>query len=257
MWISTNGCHIKARLIHWFFSLTRGSQIAVSTIAAHFLLLFVLTVQHWITSPSHQKKRPIAVNTVRIAAPAPKVVAKQAAQQKPVSAPAKVVTPPKPVAKAIPKQAVKQETKAVSKPAAKAAPKSVSVVAKPVATKEQTKLLKEIEQNLSSIETPVVKSKKVELEVPVVELKEEVSHEEEASSTEQIAFFLQESLRLPEFGQVRMQLSIDRFGKLKTFEVLDAKSEKNAEFLKKQLPDLQFPCLNETVSLTIVFSNEL
>jgi hypothetical protein len=114
------------------------------------------------------------------------------------------------------------------------------------------KLLKEIEQNIAAIASPKIE-KKPELEVPSLPVVEEAVME---SATEKIAQFLQQMLQLPEFGEVRVLVMIDRTGQLENFEVLDTKSEKNAEFLRNQLPSLRFPCLNETVSLTIVFSNE-
>jgi hypothetical protein len=73
--------------------------------------------------------------------------------------------------------------------------------------------------------------------------------------------YLQSSLDLPEYGEVRAKIEIDRFGKLLHCEILEAKSTKNAEFLKNQLPDLTFPCLNDfdimdfSQTFTITFRN--
>jgi len=210
-------------------------------LAVHLLLILVLTGQHLITSSPH-KRRQMTVNTIRIAAPSPApVVARQ-------------VMKPDPIAKAssVSKPNVKPalHTKPVSSKPSK------SIESKKVPTKQETALLKEIEQNIASIAAPKL-TKKAELVIPSLSIPEEIVEEIFESPVEKLAQFLQQALQLPEFGAVRVRLSVDRLGKLQSFEVLGAKSEKNAQFLKNQLPELQFPCLNEAVSLTIVFSNEL
>lgn len=78
---------------------------------------------------------------------------------------------------------------------------------------------------------------------------------EEPTYAEYIVAFLQETLALPEYGEVKAKLSIDRFGKLISCEILEARSKKNAEFLKNQLQDLTFPCFNESKTFTITFRN--
>jgi hypothetical protein len=113
------------------------------------------------------------------------------------------------------------------------------------------------------VKQAVAVEKKPELVVPVLPTSilefpdEVVVVEPTESSTEKIVAFMQQALLLPEYGQVRVEVSIDKNGNLEKFTIIDTKSEKNAEFLKNQLPTLRFPCLNEAVSLTIVFSNEL
>lgn len=73
--------------------------------------------------------------------------------------------------------------------------------------------------------------------------------------------FLQNSLDLPEYGEVKATLEIDRFGKLVKCEILETKSTKNAAFLQSELPDLLFPyftdfgILGETQTFTITFRN--
>lgn len=73
--------------------------------------------------------------------------------------------------------------------------------------------------------------------------------------------YLQNSLDLPEYGEVRVRLEIDRFGSLIHCEILETQSVKNGEFLKNQLPTLSFPCLNDfdifetSQTFTIAFRN--
>ncbi len=73
--------------------------------------------------------------------------------------------------------------------------------------------------------------------------------------------YLQNTLDLPERGDVKLKMEIDRFGRLIDCEVLETRSEKNAEFLKNRLPELSFPCLNDfdiletAQTFTITFRN--
>jgi len=117
-------------------------------------------------------------------------------------------------------------------------------------------LLKEIEQNFESLSNVAPLPKKSDIVVPTLALQFQ-EQPQEYSATEQIASMLQNALELPEFGEVKIKLQIGRLGTLDNIEILEARSQKNAEFLKKRLPELGFPCLNEVTTLTIVFSNAL
>ena len=72
---------------------------------------------------------------------------------------------------------------------------------------------------------------------------------------------LQSSLQLPELGDVRIKIGIEAPGTLFSIQILDAKSEKNAEWLKNQLPLLLLPCFNDfgivdaILEFTITFRN--
>lgn len=73
--------------------------------------------------------------------------------------------------------------------------------------------------------------------------------------------YLQSALDLPEYGDVRLKLEIDRFGRLIDCQILEAKSQENSTFLKNALPTLTFPCLNDfdiietSQTFTITFRN--
>ncbi len=81
------------------------------------------------------------------------------------------------------------------------------------------------------------------------------------SYSEYLIGYLQNALDLPEFGEVRLKLEIDRFGHLLDCQVLESKSVKNGEFVKNKLKELEFACLNEfnifesTHVFTITFRN--
>lgn len=84
---------------------------------------------------------------------------------------------------------------------------------------------------------------------------------EDASYHEYLISFLQNSLELPEYGEIKAKLTIDRFGRLLTCEIIDSRSKKNSQVLKNRLPELVYPCLNDygildaTQTFTITFKN--
>jgi hypothetical protein len=145
------------------------------------------------------------------------------------------------------------KSKPIATPAKKG--KVVAAKGKPVATPA----LKAQE------ETPIVKPKSIDLPIPEWKIKTEqpfqeiVQEEVSPSYGETLIAYLQGCLDLPEFGEVKVELEIDRNGHLVHFEILEEKSKKNAEFLKKRLPELVLPCFNnssnETAAFTITFKN--
>lgn len=225
----------------WFYKLSRAGQIVVTVLLAHFGCLLFLSADY-LLSRSLLKRRKVVVNMVTIAPP------KTQALTPTKSAPAPKITAPKPpVAK-----------KPVAQPVAKPETKPEAIAKTPPPPKPETvSLLKELEASLETITAPTHPlSQKPVMHIPILT---EIIRETSASgsSDEIIAAFLQEALTLPEFGDVRVKMAIDRLGRLKSLDVLTAKSEKNATFLKNRLPELQYPCLNEEASLTVLFSNAL
>ncbi len=227
---------------NWFYKLSRGKQIVVAVLLAHFGCLLFLSADY-LLSWAPPKRRKVVVNMVTIAPPNVPVPAQR--QSAPV---AKKSTPKPPTLK-------KPEVKPASKPEKKSAPPQT--IAKAPPPPETVSLLQEIEASLETIASPApTPAPKTTLHIPTLT---EIIRETPSNgcSDEIIAAFLQEVLTLPEFGDVRVSMTIDRSGHLKSLEVLVAKSEKNATFLKNRLPELQYPCLNEEASLTVLFSNAL
>ena len=221
--------------MNWFLSLARKNQIVISVFLTHLFFLAMLGADHWMHR-NPLKRQHVNVRTFVVEAPAPTPVPTLAPKPAPVAATQKAK--PQPVAKKTPP---KVEPK-------KAAAKVVAPVP------QEASILSEIEKNLDSITTSPAPQKKTAIESPSLVTQPRPSIED-ASVGEQVAALLQETLELPEFGDVKMKLWINRFGILEKLEILETKSQKNEAFLKKRLPELQFPCLNETTSLTIVFSN--
>lgn len=76
-----------------------------------------------------------------------------------------------------------------------------------------------------------------------------------------VAAYLENQLTLPEHGEVKMELEIDRKGRVIHLSLLASESVQNSEFLKNRLPELAFPCFNDfdidtnTITFTISFRN--
>jgi len=215
----------------WFFSLTRAKQIVLSVLTAHTLCVLSLLINHvWTTKKS---QNTFTVHTVRLtpALQQPPVVA-TASTQRPVAA----VSGPSPTKK--PSTAPTKKT--TSTPKTKPSPKPVTAA------------------------PPLPEPVKPALTVPVLSLPTPSSTPTPStpttttsslSPTETIGTFLRDCLELPEFGEVKLRLTLDKSGRLLDLEILEAKSEKNAQFLKNRLPELEFPWLNENTTVTIVFRN--
>jgi hypothetical protein len=213
-----------------FLLLSRGKQIALVVCSLHFLIIFGSLGHHFATRKLKPARPMIVKTVVPITKPEPKI-----AQAKPAAAPK--------TAKPQPKKKESKVAKA-TKPAAKPAPAPIQKKAEETAAveyKPKPQLL--------------IPSKVVAKEETKVETAEDPRY------SEFLIAYLQNTLDLPELGEVRMKIQIDRFGKLIDCEVLEAKSKKNEEFLKKELPDLSFPCLADfgileaSQTFTITFRN--
>jgi len=70
-------------------------------------------------------------------------------------------------------------------------------------------------------------------------------------------------LRLPEFGDVQIKLTVNRAGKVVSVTIVKAASEANRKYVEKQVPALSFPAFGSYFSgktqntFTITLSNEL
>lgn len=125
--------------------------------------------------------------------------------------------------------------------------------------KPDKKLLDALDAQINNLDVSHSFETKTTLDIPSLQtLKIDTAPENVTSFNEDqknlLATFFKEKLLLPEFGEVKIKFSIDHKGKVQEFEILESKSEKNRKYLKNTLPELDFPCFNET--LTIRFYNE-
>lgn len=223
------------KLYQQFLTLSRGKQIGIVVCLIHLLAIFGLLGHHLI-SRRLKPPRPMIVRTMAPLKAVPKMEYRAAS--------------PTPV---IAKPTTKKATSAKpSKPA-------------PVATKKapNNPLMKEIAESLGALGTEAKRSKPSLTLPSKIPQKAQIAPESSADPTygDFLIAYLQNALDLPEYGEVRAKVEIDRFGRLIDCEILEAKNVKNAEFLKNQLPNLTFPCLNDfgildtTQTFTITFLN--
>ena len=120
---------------------------------------------------------------------------------------------------------------------------------------KKTQALNTLSEQIHNLDLSYTQEKKDSLEVPVLEqLKIDFSDQISTASEESLSSFFKKNLKLPEFGEIKIKLSTDHEGKVQKLEILQSNSKKNRAYLKNTLPELSFPCFNET--LTIRFYNE-
>lgn len=163
------------------------------------------------------------------------------------------------------------QTKGKPKPAiaAKRAEQNVEPVAKLQGQQKSKSFatgsaFKEIAESLDAISSKEAKTRPA-LSLPAkIQSKAQLVSEDFAIDPtygEFLVAFLQNALDLPEYGEVKAKIEINCFGRLIDCQILEAKSVKNAQFLKNRLPDLAFPCLNDfgildtKQTFTITFRN--
>lgn len=231
------------KLFNYFLTLSRGKQIGLVVCMVHLFAVFGLMCHHLV---SRRLKPPKSMIVRTITPPVERKTQTTKAEstvpkiQQPVAA-----TTPKP----------KPAT-----PSKKPAPVKPAPIAKKEAPVKQERLLKEIAESLETLNTDSKKARTALALPSKIAPKTEVV-EDSPNYGEFLIGYLQTALDLPEYGEVRARLEIDRFGRLIDCEILEAKSLKNAEFLKNQLPQLTFPCLNDfgivdaTQQFTITFRN--
>jgi hypothetical protein len=137
-------------------------------------------------------------------------------------------------------------------------------------------LLKELEESISKIENKSDKEiagktipprdkalapVSLQIDTPSYEF----SNETKGSSdyTDVLVSHLHQSLRLPDYGEVKIQLSLRQDGTVCRIIVLKAQSEKNKQYLESRLPQLKFPPFDgayvnkKEYTFILTFCNEL
>ena len=234
------------RLWNWFQTLSRFNQIGLSVLAVHAIAIFSLCIDH-LARPSVKKKQPIAIRTVSAPKP-PAPIARAPAK----ASPYKAAPPPAAAKKAAPK--------AQAKPAQQA--KTNGQGKKKEAEAIDPGLLQQIAESLGAIAaTTKVSRPNLTVALPEhVDLGKDADPERPGYG-ETVSAILKESLDLPEYGEVVARIEIDAKGNVSRCDILETKSRKNAEFLKKRLQELAFPCFNEfglaenRLDFTVTFHN--
>lgn len=299
MRLRANGHHPQAAMNHfryiwiWFKKLSRFGQIGLIVFAIHAAVILMLLISH-AAIDSETLRKPIAIRTILLPKEAIKAPLTANGEQK--TAPKKTHQPQteQPKRAAQPNQTpTKKSTQSSSQPSKKAVPpprketkqavqppqketkKTTQPRVEPKTKKEEKKdhpvskidsdLLQKIVEDLEAIASSTKISRQSNFTVPLpssIEIRPEVQTSfDRPKYGEIVSAILLHSLDLPEFGQVIVAVEIDANGSVTQCEILDARSRKNGEFLKKRLQELTFPCFNEFglsenhLNFTITFNN--
>lgn len=239
-------------------------------IGAHLSLLGYLTFFFTPKVKNTQKSLVIKTMTAKPIASSPREKSVKAASSSPSFPKAKKVEakapPPAPAKKAIappakkaPPIADKQLDKSNKKPPPK---KSI-----PENREKLThKLLNDLEESIAKIdEKPDKRSSSRKLELPSKLAPVQLDGAEERGSGEgeyqaTLIGYLKESLHLPDYGEVKVQLTLRADGSVVNLLVIKTESEKNREYLELHLPHLRFPPvegIKKQKTYVVTFCNEL
>ncbi len=227
----------------------------------HIVFLLILII-----SPSFafrkKEQKPLIVKTIIPKPPSRTIPLEKKA---PVTAPKAITTPP------TKQQTPKKEAPASKTMAPKPAPipkKEAAVVEKRLSKSKQNppaakkspperakisdSLLKELEESIATIDKKSVSKmtspSKAIAPIPLQIDLHSSDSEADADYTDLLVSKLHESLRLPDFGEVKIQLSLRQDGSVVKVVVLKAQSEKNKQYLESNLTRLKFPRFEGTYS---------
>jgi hypothetical protein len=238
-----------------------------------FLLLAILSPKA-VTQKKPQK--PLVVKTITPSAAPQEKMIQARAPSAPVSKIAKVEkkeeaaaakpTPP-PAQKPTPKKAPPIADKKLVKEKEK---KNTPVKQAQEEKRERMsqKLLQELEESLNRLETKPEKKKgsgkKQDFSKAIDPLNFGSGFGSEASDSGDysgsLVGYLKQVLNLPEYGDVKIQLTVKEDGSFVNLVVLKAESEKNRKYLETSLPHLSFPPLKgkkKQETFTVTFCNEI
>lgn len=194
-------------------------------IIAHVLLLATLVYFHppQLKPVRHQ---PVTVNTYIVQEEKPKI------KKPPIAA------KPKPVVKK-PEPATTETKPTLSKPKPKPKPAAKTKEA-PKENPNREKLAQMMQQTLSSLNQSSSKTPSSSLPKAIGPLASEALNFEAAYQDRLIAF-LETALTLPEKGDVKLTLTVNRNGTVKKASVKETTSERNRKYVESSLPSLLLP----------------
>lgn len=222
------------------------------------IVLLVFAMHLWVVFGSlfalpgarKKEKKPLVVKTLSLS-PAPKQFAALPAS-KPAPAPLSA-----PVKKELPPVMEKQVQKAKKVPPAVAKKE-------PKRGKNSQKLLQELEESIAKIEgKDFAKKQRASPSTPLslqIDAKRGKGEEATGMYADSLVGQLKQALHLPDFGEVKIQLTLRKDGSLAKIVVLKTESEKNRRYLETHLPHLKFPPLEgkeKEKTYTLTFCNEL
>lgn len=221
-------------------------NVALIVLSLHVSLLIYFGSVH-VSEPKATVKRLI-VN--QLTKPLPQPTKKKAQAVTPT--PQKKASPAKPAAKP-PAPAPKKEPPIAKAPAPP--PKKTQMPKRSPLTQE---LLQELEESIAKIEGKHDKvDTRKQLTTPQsIEIPNHDTIEE--SYAEALILCLRQSLHLPDYGEVKLKITLKEDGSVERLVVLKADSEKNRNYLETHLPHLKFPAIKKTEhTFVLTFCNEV
>jgi hypothetical protein len=223
--------------------------------------------------PKQAPAKPSASALAKPAAPPKPKIEKPAAPPKlaaPKVQPAKSPTPTAPKQKPEPKKDPAIADKVINKNA-KAQPKKENKPENRAKISDQLK--KELEESIAKIEgkkqnlskkQPAARSQgytPIQLQIDAMEAESWTDADSDYPNL--MIGYLHQSLHLPEFGEVKIQLTLRQDGSVAKLVVLNTESDKNKRYLEGSLPKLQFPSFNGSFAkkkehtFVLTFCNEI
>lgn len=126
-------------------------------------------------------------------------------------------------------------------------------------------LLQKMRSTLNNMESKPEKPQEQPLFVPhkventIKSPAQQISTDSSFSYVQRLIEELQNHLNLPEYGEVKVEMTITQEGMITDLYIVDAQSEKNAAYLKKTLPNVTFPWFNQYAKqekVRVLFRNE-
>ena len=151
----------------------------------------------------------------------------------------------------------------VSSPPSRTIPKP-KTYSKTENTKKKT-LLKQLKESLDTIEKTMPSKQTTPLTVPKIISSLEIDETKQNDLSDYFPLLtqiLQKELELPEYGDVKLELTLLNNGKVSNIRILNAASEKNQHYLNLHLPKITFPPFNKDLkhkreyTFTLTFCNE-
>lgn len=216
---------------------TRPIEACTSLFVLAVHLWFVLSfgAQVWVGGGENAPKDPIKVRTFVLAPPKPvptpvQPVSQVSPREKPKPKPKpKKATPPKE-----PRQEVRQQKVTNTK--------QKELLARARASLEKIQLNG---HKGSSKEVESVAFQTPQLRVERLTETKEGGRRAWTSYHDEMVRRLQLLLKLPDFGEVQVEVVVDRSGKFQRMRILGSVSGKNRGYIEKELPQVQFPAFGE------------
>ncbi len=191
---------------------SRPKVLVAAVAAVHLLALLIFVISK--TPPPIQKEpTQLVVHTVKLKPPPPKPKPQPAPQ--PV-----VVATPEPKPKPAPKPKPKPVVVAAKKPIQKSKPKPPPKAKPQPPNNRLAKLVQEAQDKLSKVDEKVKQT-------PVAI--------DQSSYEEELAERLRLLLKLPEWGSVRVALTLNRSGEVCGVKILNAQNEANSDYVAGRL----------------------